>query len=407
MDYSTSLSTLVILAIVVLALTVWVPRKTANSMKKVVEHREDRVSTSLHLIDAHSGMQYSDGYVPNLKGAFMQAESNNGDKELVQRIIRVRTLRKQAVRRRQILSLTLLALTVAMIIASFVVHIHIAFALIPATLLVVLVACGVRASAAARAWEQKTAKLLREKNISALQVANETVQLEQKSAIQLKKSDVNSDEVQQENKRVNSHDEVHYEPHFVAAATEDIEDMVQDGAPTDVLDKREIRVALHKTILAKKAALQKEQHNEEVVKSEEQHNAEVVESAVNTSSTEVNSDATAELQQIRPAKNLDVFDMAAPSQDLISFSFGEDRSGQEIAVEEPESLEIKSMKQVAKAQDLEETEADLIKDSDEVDEGAQDEAFRDSENNAQIEAPEQTDDSLGADLEAVLQRRSA
>jgi hypothetical protein len=60
------------------------------------------------------------------------------------------------------------------------------------------------------------------------------------------------------------------------------------------------------------------------------------------------SDATSELERVHAAAALDAFDMAT-QPDLISFSLGAPRNIEESAQQPPESLEIKSMRQVAKA----------------------------------------------------------
>ena len=70
-----SLSTVIVLVIVVLMLAVWLPRRTVNGMKHVMEHREDRYSSSLHLVDADSGTKFSDVRTPQAKGAIMQQAS--------------------------------------------------------------------------------------------------------------------------------------------------------------------------------------------------------------------------------------------------------------------------------------------------------------------------------------------
>lgn len=67
-----SLSTVVVLAIVVILMLIWLPRRTIKGMKRVIEHREDRFSPSLHLVDADSGTRFSDEHTPQPKGAIMQ-----------------------------------------------------------------------------------------------------------------------------------------------------------------------------------------------------------------------------------------------------------------------------------------------------------------------------------------------
>ena len=74
-----SLSTVVVLAIVVILMLIWLPRRTIKGMKRVIEHREDRFSPSLHLVDADSGTRFSDETVAAAKGVLMQStEAHKG-----------------------------------------------------------------------------------------------------------------------------------------------------------------------------------------------------------------------------------------------------------------------------------------------------------------------------------------
>ena len=152
------------------------------------------------------------------------------------------------------------------------------------------------------------------------------------------------------------------------------------------------------------------------------------------------ADATSELVSVRPARALDVFDMST-SQDLISFTLG----GEHNADNAPESLEIKSTRQVSKAEPVEPAVAEKLIDEaravkaaddakavdagkavsagnavdtepeqrDDADTDADDEAanaaqraaFHESEERADVEAPAATTDSLGAGLDSILARR--
>lgn len=53
-----SLSTVVVLVIVAIIIVVWLPVRTANGMKRVDEHRQDRYSPSLHIVDAENGRRF-------------------------------------------------------------------------------------------------------------------------------------------------------------------------------------------------------------------------------------------------------------------------------------------------------------------------------------------------------------
>ena len=139
-------------------------------------------------------------------------------------------------------------------------------------------------------------------------------------------------------------------------------------------------------------------------------------------------DMTTELDRVHPAAALDAFEVAA-SQDLISFSLGSPRNGNDIAPAAPESMEIKSTRQVAKAVPptastvsdnveplIVPTNAISSMDSDEA--AARVEAgvhlqdvdtvgFHDSEVSADVEAPSVTSDSLGVGLASIMARRGA
>ncbi|MGN0108768.1 MAG: hypothetical protein ACI38B_01630 [Bifidobacterium sp.] len=121
------------------------------------------------------------------------------------------------------------------------------------------------------------------------------------------------------------------------------------------------------------------------------------------------ADQTLELSQVSPASSLDVFDMAAGRhQDLISFSWGAPRNIEEHAEQDaPESLEIKSTRQVAKAVPVKERAQEHAQ-GDQGDTPVNNaESFHHAESNAHVDVPEETTDSLGHDLRAVLQRRSS
>ncbi|KFI49117.1 membrane protein [Bifidobacterium biavatii DSM 23969] len=161
------------------------------------------------------------------------------------------------------------------------------------------------------------------------------------------------------------------------------------------------------------------------------------------------SDETNELSSVRPSRALDAVDMTS-SPDLISFSLGAPRNGIELKSQTPESLEIKSTKQVAKAVPVEQdaqpqadaqsgaqsgAQVDSSADAAASDavpanqpsqaETAEDQsaqqpesvaqtaplsdtaAFHAAEINRDVDAPEATAESLSVGLEAILSRRSA
>ena len=155
-----SLSTVVVLAIVVILMLIWLPRRTIKGMKRVIEHREDRFSPSLHLVDADSGTRFSDETVAAAKGELMQSTEAHKGATSEERIAEIRALRHAAVRRRRAIAVSLLTITVVVLVCAFALHFSPLFALIPAALLAAVLALGVRASKQAVAWERKVARYL-------------------------------------------------------------------------------------------------------------------------------------------------------------------------------------------------------------------------------------------------------
>ncbi|KFJ05434.1 YjbE family integral membrane protein [Bifidobacterium tsurumiense] len=424
MDYG-SLSTIVVLAIVVIAMVVWLPKRTVDSMKRVIEHREDRYSSSLHLVDAQSGTRFSDGYTPEMKGATMQPKQARGARLTQERIAQIRQMRRQAIRRRQMLVAALVVVTILVFAGSFALHFSPWFAVIPVVLLAVVLALGARAAQQARHWEQRVAE---QRKSTKEPVAGDAEGKRSAAGERLQR-----DEVTQS---------------------------AEDSAPTDVLEQREIRQALRRAQMDKARAMERRQDNVgepvdvkqpisgqvdvQAVAEYKQASHDELDAqspAVHEEGAEHNeglniaeesqaSDATDELHQVHPAKSLDVFDMAVPAQDLISFSLGAPRNGIEQDYQAPESMEIKSTVQVAKAvapqEEPERSDSDLEADavddvdlqrnrsaqaysaSDKQSENQSDDtsAFHNAEVHAQVDVPDATADSLGADLEAVLARRT-
>ena len=130
-----SLSTVVVLVILMVIAVGWLPRRTVNSMKKVAEHRQDRYSSSLHLVDADSGTRFSDEHTPQPKGAIMQRAQTSTTTPTTAKVAHIRELRRAAVRRRRILALSLLLITVLVLVLSMVLPFSALFALIPGVLL--------------------------------------------------------------------------------------------------------------------------------------------------------------------------------------------------------------------------------------------------------------------------------
>lgn len=469
-----SLSTVVVLVIVAIIIVVWLPVRTANGMKRVDEHRQDRYSPSLHIVDAENGRRFGDIKPHKAKGAAMPASTPSA-RLTPEHIAHVRELRRAAIRRRQILAVCLLAITVLVFAVSFPLHFSPLLALIPFVLLLLLLVLGANASRQARQWERKVVRYERTHSGTGWS----------------KKPSAES----KDSKRVNKAEPVA----AVTAPAEQIEDAV-----TEVMEQRQIRCALRDAEIeqAKAKALRQSaaayqaagEHAKQPDKSDTAQSAAdkpaaepsamVDESADRKSAAETSessaapdasartdkstksvaprvepsltvrderderddaaADATPELASVRPARALDVFDMAT-SQDLISFTLG----GEHNADNAPESLEIKSTRQVSKAEPVEPAVAEKLIDEaravkaaddakaadagkavgagnavdteseqrddadtnvatdagDEAANAAQRAAFHESEERADVEAPAATTDSLGAGLDSILARR--
>lgn len=472
-----SLSTVVVLVIVAIIIVVWLPVRTANGMKRVDEHRQDRYSPSLHIVDAENGRRFGDIKPHKAKGAAMPASTPSA-RLTPEHIAHVRELRRAAIRRRQILAVCLLAITVLVFAVSFPLHFSPLLALIPFVLLLLLLVLGANASRQARQWERKVVRYERTHSGTGWS----------------KKPSAES----KDSKRVNKAEPVA----AITAPAEQIEDAV-----TEVMEQRQIRCALRDAEIeqAKAKALRQSaaayqaagEHARQPDKSDTAQSAAdkpaaepsamVDESADRKSAAETSessaapdasartdkstksdksvaprvepsltvrderderddaaADATSELASVRPTRALDVFDMAT-SQDLISFTLG----GEHNADNAPESLEIKSTRQVSKAEPVEPAVAEKLIDEaravkaaddakaadagkavgagnavdteseqrddadtnvatdagDEAANAAQRAAFHESEERADVEAPAATTDSLGAGLDSILARR--
>lgn len=451
-----SLSTVVVLVIVAIIIVVWLPVRTANGMKRVDEHRQDRYSPSLHIVDAENGRRFGDIKPHKAKGAAMPASTPSA-RLTPEHIAHVRELRRAAIRRRQILAVCLLAITVLVFAVSFPLHFSPLLALIPFVLLLLLLVLGANASRQARQWERKVVRYERTHSGTGWS----------------KKPSAES----KDSKRVNKAEPVA----AVTAPAENLSEHVEDAA-TEVMEQRQIRRALRDAEIeqAKAKALRQSAADKPV----SEPSAMVDESADRKSAAETSessatldasaradestesdkpvaprvepsltvrderddaaADATSELASVRPARALDVFDMAT-SQDLISFTLG----GEHNADNAPESLEIKSTRQVSKAEPVEPAVAEKLIDearavkatddakaadagkaasagnavdtepeqrddadtnaatdaADEAANAAQRAAFHESEERADVEAPAATTDSLGAGLDSILARR--
>ena len=476
------LSTIIVLVIVLIGIVAWLPVRTARSMRHVEEHREDRFSSSLHLVDENSGTRFSDDDT-YAKGVLMQPNERRTTKLTPERIAEVRRLRRRAVRRRQILVVSLLLSAIVVAAIAFPLHVNPWFALIPIALDAVVLVLGARAAGQAREWERKVAKARARERRSRMA----------RTRAQARNVDAETAKVEAETEGMTRSAKA-----MASALADDAID-TQTGVrgeevPTAEMERREIRRVLRQAEIEQRQALAAhgkldapDVHVIDVsapktvgaaVALAESASVQVVPQTVGPQSAGVPAaiaapaqsvketgghsaavipaDATTELSEVRPAKALDAFDMAIAAQDLISFSLGEARNVHDDKPQAPESREIKSMRQVSKADPVGADEerriadearmetapakaagksAEAVETSGDVaeadvaavpeggattgndgsviaavpqDSGVSDvNAFHESEEQARVAVPAATSDSLGHDLQAILARRSS
>ena len=242
-----SLSTVVVLVILMVIAVGWLPRRTVNSMKKVAEHRQDRYSSSLHLVDADSGTRFSDEHTPQPKGAIMQRAQTSTTTPTTAKVAHIRELRRAAVRRRRILALSLLLITVLVLVLSMVLHFSALFALIPGVLLAVVLALGVRASSQARRWEHALAEARRRERLAKRAGASARPRAKSPSQAKSTSPDKSASPTKSAAKAIadTAGDQV------TATANPSAETEVK----TDVMERREIRQALHRARIEQDRAL--------------------------------------------------------------------------------------------------------------------------------------------------------
>lgn len=391
-----SLSTVIVLAIVMILMVIWLPKRTVNGMKKVIEHREDRFSPSLHLVDADSGTRFSDETALQAKGAIMQSEETHKDKLSKEHIAQVRALRRAAMHRRRAIAATLAVLTVVVFVCAFALHFSPLFALIPAVLLAVVLAMGVRAAKQAMAWEQKVARY-RDKQRKRNAAARKRAEAEQSERDRLRKAEL-----------------------------EEARRIAQAQVPTDVISEGEIRQAIAQGKADRDAEVSRRAEESAGIAAESVRSAADARDDAAAVGLSVHDERDGMAGETAPAESMDDSVLAAASQDLISFSLGESRSGDDIAQDAPQSMEIKSTRQVAKAVpvDAQVGVEPLIVPSDAMSSMDSDEAaarvdagvklddvdvveFHSAEVSADVDVPDASSDSLGTGLEAILARRGA
>lgn len=353
-----SVSALIVLIILVALWFGWLPKRTVNGMKTMLEHREDRFSPTLHLVGEWSAARICDGTGMLAKGACMQPTQRK--RTLTpERIARIRAARRAAIRRRCVLVGALAVLTVLVFIVGCSGAFSPAFVLIPGAMLAAVLYFGSRAAKHAREWEARVAKM-RAGSLESVDLANDS----------LRNKSLNGESLKLESSKEQS---------LKSEPSESVEQhSSRDDTATSVMEKGEIKVALMRAQEERNAAL--------LARSEATENAE--NAAENAS------------EDIAAIEN---------NQDLISFSLGSDTksdlSNSSVAAKAPESLEIKSTKQVAKAIPVVKTSKSKNAKNSLKSTSLQ---FHAEEQKSQVEAPESSADSLGvANLREVLARRNA
>lgn len=508
MNYE-SVSGVVVLVIFVMLVVVWLPNRTVDSMRKAQKHQEDKYSSSLHLVDAHSGTRFSDDSGPSEEGTAMRSNETGhapnrpvvGRKELKvheeKRVAHVRELRRAAARRRAIIATGLLIVSIAVLAIAFPLHFSPLFALIPAALLAVVLVAGARASKHAREWERN----LKARNAAKSQQvkpASRTHRVDRRPGHVVADADANRQvdrargghgktvvstaddqptgvletseirSIVEQSKRKDAGDRARTAQEIEAPkanAADESEARISGsanrvrtkaGAVSEIRVEAEDAAGSSKPASAGNASSDKPRPGEEsktAVSKTDKPNASrsvvtmtaAAKAALHAESSQIDAvpDATNELQRVHPAGALNVVDMAPTNQDLISFSLGAPRNPQ-TATQEPQSLEIKSTRQVAKAvpSRVEEAAADANatkasatdkgknpvgkslsedKSGARVDESSRARGgraaesgepanactFHDAELAAKVEAPAVSSDSLGTGLESILARRGA
>lgn len=388
-----SVSALIVLIILVALWFGWLPKRTVNGMKTMLEHREDRFSPTLHLVGEWSAARICDGTGMLAKGACMQPTQRK--RTLTpERIARIRAARRAAIRRRCVLVGALAVLTVLVFIVGCSGAFSPAFVLIPGAMLAAVLYFGSRAAKHAREWEARVAKM-RAGSLKSVDLANDS----------LRNKSLNGESLKLESSKEQS---------LKSEPSESVEQhSSRDDTATSVMEKGEIKVALMRAQEERNAAL--------LARSEATENAENVAEDIDEKEYEE------DFKEANLAVKEDSKDSAAikNNQDLISFSLGSDVKydlGDSVAAAKaPESLEIKSTKQVAKAipvvkpakskaikskaaKSAKTSESKYAKNL----QKSTSSQFHAEEQKSQVEAPASSADSLGvANLREVLARRNA
>ncbi|MCX8673095.1 hypothetical protein J3T91_06160 [Bifidobacterium sp. B4001] len=458
-----SLSSIVVLVIAVILVLGWLPFRTVKGMKRASEHRQDRLSTSLHMVGREDGMRFCDRQSRTVKGLVMQQGQQDGNRRSqAQRIKQIRQLRRAAIRRRRILVLVLLAVTLLVAGLSFSLGYSPWFTLIPLALVIVVLAAGAHASAQARAWErnlaQRRARQRRQQvaSLTKSKTASKPVQTKNEGRTETATDVLDQDEIRRTLTQAKADQQAalkarrHNAAKPVKPAADSSKAKGSAGSLTStekaaaktghtsnrpsVAEKASERTPAKQAAsgpTASKPATTKSSKAQKTASKPAIHSASPqstpAQSAIahtdksgsasasagkkrpsSSSLAKAQDDATNELERISPSPALDAFGTAA-GQDLISFSLGSARDegsgkdGKNSEDEAPHSLEIKSTRQVSVARPPEKKQPGQKKAHKKAD-GRPDD-FHKREMQAQVEAPDRSEDSLSIGVEAILARR--
>lgn len=458
-----SLSSIVVLVIAVILVLGWLPFRTVKGMKRASEHRQDRLSTSLHMVGREDGMRFCDRQSRTVKGLVMQQGQQDGNRRSqAQRIKQIRQLRRAAIRRRRILVLVLLAVTLLVAGLSFSLGYSPWFTLIPLALVIVVLAAGAHASAQARAWErnlaQRRARQRRQQaaSLTKSKTTSKPAQTKNEGRTETATDVLDQDEIRRTLTQAKADQQAalkarrHNAAKPVKPAADSSKAKGSAGSLTStekaaaktghtsnrpsVAERASERTPAKQAAsgpTASKPATTKSSKAQKTASKPAIHSASPqstpAQSAIahtdksgsasasagkkrpsSSSLAKAQDDATNELERISPSPALDAFGTAA-GQDLISFSLGSARDegsgkdGKNSEDEAPHSLEIKSTRQVSVARPPEKKQPGQKKAHKKAD-GRPDD-FHKREMQAQVEAPDRSEDSLSIGVEAILARR--
>lgn len=178
-----SVTGIVLWAVLAIVLLGWVPAKASRSMAKADEHRADRFSTSMHIVnlddatrpgdDAYGARAMNKTYGADARAQLeretrMQSQNTARLAKLTdERIREIRSLRRAGIRRRRFIVIALMLVSAITFGVSFAVPYAHAWTLVPLVLLVVVLLAGVRAGRQAREWEANLARVRAERRKQA------------------------------------------------------------------------------------------------------------------------------------------------------------------------------------------------------------------------------------------------